>query len=40
MFMNAPNDALQGQTPYAALLEDRIGAVERALTARNRVRAA
>jgi transcriptional regulator with XRE-family HTH domain len=39
-WLNAPNDALHGQTPYAALLEDRIDAVERALSVRDRARAA
>lgn len=35
-WMNLPNDDLLGQTPTAALREDRIGAVERALTALDR----
>jgi ribosome-binding protein aMBF1 (putative translation factor) len=39
-WLHAPNDALRGQAPYAALLEDRIDAVMRALTARDRNRAA
>jgi ribosome-binding protein aMBF1 (putative translation factor) len=39
-WLHAPNDVLQGQTPYAALLEDRIDAVERALNVRSRNRAA
>ncbi len=35
-WLNQPNDDLLGQTPTAALREDRIGAVERALTAFDR----
>lgn len=39
-WLRTPNDALRGQTPLAALLEDRIDAVERALQRQDRARAA